>query len=126
VNPKLKFRRDITKFLLVGLAATLLDLSSYFIMTNSGVSENLAKALSFLGGTFTGYLGNTKFTFSGSSPSPLKYSLTYSFSLLVNVGVNAIAFQIWDSHLFGWIMATASSTTVNFLGLRYYAFAQKV
>jgi putative flippase GtrA len=95
-------------------------------MTKSGVSENLAKALSFLGGTLTGYLGNTKFTFSGSSPSLLKYSLTYSFSLLVNVGVNATALSIWESRLLGWIMATASSTTVNFLGLRYYAFAQKV
>jgi putative flippase GtrA len=110
----------------VGLAATLLDLGSYFVMTEFGVSENLAKALSFLGGTLTGYLGNTKFTFSDSSPSPLKYLLTYSFSLLINVGVNATAFSMWDSHLLGWIMATASSTTVNFLGLRYYAFAQKV
>jgi putative flippase GtrA len=111
---------------MVGLAATLLDLALYLIMTNSGVTENLAKALSFLSGTLTGYLGNTKFTFSGSSPNPLRYLLTYSFSLLVNVGVNATAFSIWNSHLFGWTMATATSTTLNFLGLRYYAFTQKV
>ena len=111
---------------MVGLAATLLDLGLYFIMTTFGVSENLAKAFSFLSGTFTGYLGNTKFTFSGSSPSPLKYSLTYSFSLLVNVGVNATAFSISNSHLLGWTVGTATSTTVNFLGLRYFAFAQKV
>jgi putative flippase GtrA len=110
----------------VGLAATLIDLGSYFIMTKLGVSENFAKAISFLGGTFIGYLGNSKLTFSRSSPSPLKYSLTYCFSLLINVGVNASAFSMSDSHLLGWIMATASSTTVNFLGLRYYAFAQKV
>jgi putative flippase GtrA len=110
----------------VGLIATLVDLGSYFIMTRFGVSENLAKALSFLGGTLTGYLGNTKFTFPDSLPSPFKYSLTYSFSLMINVGVNATAFSMWDSHLLGWIMATLSSTTVNFLGLRFYAFAQKV
>ena len=126
MNPKLIFRREIATFLMVGLAATLLDLGLYLIMTKSGVTENLAKALSFLSGTLTGYLGNTKFTFSGSSPSPLKYLLTYSFSLLVNVGVNATAFSIWNSHLFGWTMATATSTTLNFLGLRYYAFTQKV
>jgi hypothetical protein len=126
LNPTLKFRREILTFLMVGLAATLLDLGLYFIMTTFGVSENLAKAFSFLSGTLTGYLGNTKFTFSGSSPSPLKYSLTYSFSLLVNVWVNATAFSISNSHLLGWTVATATSTTVNFLGLRYFAFAQKV
>jgi len=121
-----KPHREIMLFLLVGVIATIADFVLYFALTNISVSRNLAKGLSFIGGTYLGYIGNTKVTFRIETPNPWGYLITYFFSLLVNISINSFIYSVWGNHLFGWILATICSATLNFLGLRYFVFARKV
>lgn len=116
----------MTIFLLVGVAATLLDLGTYFVLIHNGLSEDSAKVISFFTGTTLGYFGNSRYTFHKRQSRPLRYFLTYSISLALNVWINGFVYSVWENRLMGWLIATATSTIFNFLGLRYFAFIQKV
>lgn len=122
----LKLRRDLTFFLFVGAVATSIDFLVYFILVDFGAPKNLAKSISFLCGVYLGYLGNVRHTFRHAIPHPFKYLLIYSISLILNVTVNGLGYSIWENSLLCWIFATTTSTTFNFLGLRHFAFTQKV
>lgn len=126
MDKKLKAKREISLFLIVGAIATTIDFFLYFVLVNFEVTNEIAKSISFLSSVLVGYLGNANITFYGAVPRPPRYLFVYSLSLLVNVSINSITYSVSESWLMSWILATASSTTLNYLGLRHFVFTQKV
>lgn len=126
MDKKLKSKREILLFLIVGAIATLVDFFVYFVLVDFEVSKEMAKSISFLSGVLVGYLGNSNITFHGAVSRPARYLFVYSLSLPVNVFINSITYSVSESGLMSWILATASSTTLNYLGLRHFVFTQKV
>lgn len=122
----MKRYRELSSFVAVGVASTLGDFLTYFALTSLGQSRGSSKALAFLAGAMIGYLGNSRVTFRDSESNIAKYIFIYLMSLFVNIWINKQAALISGNLLFGWICATICSTIINFLGLRYFAFARKV
>jgi putative flippase GtrA len=125
-DKKLKSKREIFLFLIVGAIATSVDFIVYFVLVDFDVTNELAKSISFLSGVLVGYLGNVNITFHHAVPRPSRYLLVYALSLLINVSINSITYSVSGNGLLSWILATTSSTTLNYLGLRHFAFTQKV
>jgi putative flippase GtrA len=126
MSGKMKIKRELILFLLVGVVATLIDFFVYFILVDFGVTNYIAKSISFLSGVLVGYLGNVNITFYYAVPRPSRYFFVYSLSLLFNVSINSLSYSVSENGLMSWILATTSSTTLNYLGLRHFVFTQKV
>lgn len=122
----MKLRQEFVLFLAIGLMATLVDLFTYYLLISSGLPGNYAKAISFILGTLTGYVGNTRFAFRHKVGTFWKYTIVYALSLVVNIWVNNQAHNLLGNRLWGWIIATGTTTTLNFLGLRHFTFKEKV
>ena len=123
---KMKIKREIILFLCVGAIATLIDFFVYFVLVDFGVTNFIAKSISFLSGVLAGYLGNVNITFQDAVPRPSRYLFVYAFSLLINVSMNSICYSASENGLMSWFLATASSTIFNYLGLRHFVFMRKV
>jgi putative flippase GtrA len=125
MDKKMKSKREILLFLIVGAIATSVDFFVYFVLVDFEVSKEMAKSISFLSGVLVGYLGNANVTFHDAVPRPARYLFVYALSLLINVTINSITYSVSENGLMSWIIATASSTTFNYLGLRHFVFTQK-
>jgi putative flippase GtrA len=126
MDRKLKPKREILLFLIVGAIATSIDFFVYFVLVDFEVKKEIAKSISFFSGVLVGYLGNVNITFQDAVPRPYRYLVVYALSLLINVSINSITYSVSGNGLMSWILATTSSTTLNYLGLRHFAFTQKV
>jgi putative flippase GtrA len=122
----MKLEREIFTFIVVGVASTVVDLLTYSFLIEFETNMDLAKTVSFVLGTTLGYLGNTKLTYPNRKTNLRKYVLVYTSSLMVNVWTNNLVYSYWFESELSWILATMASTLLNFLGLRFFAFAEKV
>ena len=122
----MKVNRELFIFLLVGAIATILDFSVCFLFMSFELDRNFSKVASFIVGTWVGYVGNSRITFSKRSGNITIYSAVYTFSLIINVWINNLVYSTSSDAPLSWLLATFSSTSINFIGLRYFAFSRKV
>lgn len=122
--------REVLRFLLVGGGAAMLDLLLYLVLKAMGVPLSFAKGVSFVVASAAAYLGNKHFTFRRKvdrASSLLVFAALYASTLGLNVAVNAAVLALlgWPREieiLVAWVLATAVSAAVNFLGLKYLVF----
>ena len=115
--------REIRRFFLTGCAAVTTDLAIYYLLS-SFCSYEVSKGLSFLCGALVAYLLNKFWTFQRF---PLcwgeisAFVLLYTASLGLNVTVNhyALDYLPWIG---AFLLATSTSTVVNFFGQKYGVF----
>jgi putative flippase GtrA len=119
-------RRQLHLFLLVGAISTCLDFTLYFLLSGLGIERNISKGLSYLAGTYLGYLGNSKFTFQQRTSNLTKYMFVYLASLAANIWFHHWSFTAFQNRAGSWLIATLISTCMNFIGLRHFAFVRKV
>lgn len=136
-------KKQLLKFIVIGLLAVLVDLVCYYVFLNLLPeksfyfigNEVFAKTLSFLCGLSITYFFNKKWTWKqkGSSKRRFaKFVTLYGFSLILNVGMNSAFLYILKSHalftnlpykyLIAFIGATGISATMNFLGQKFWVF----
>lgn len=99
------------------------------ITTLSGISPDIAKAISYLCGMMFGFWGNKLWTFESNKRSvsePIFYVLIYACTLGLNVGINrtVLLFAGDEFRLLGFFLATGTSTVANFIGMKFLAFRQ--
>ncbi len=117
-------KRELFFFLISGLSAVLTDFITYFLLIPH-ISHNSAKGLSFVAGSVVAYLMNKYLTFlkkENSSLEIFKFILLYSMTLGANVLVNHITLSIIDIKIVGFLMATGTSTVLNFIGQKFWVF----
>jgi putative flippase GtrA len=122
----MKLNRELFFFLFVGAIATAADFLVYFSLVSLERDQNFSKCISFIVGTGVGYVGNSRITFSKSSGRAAAYFTVYAFSLIVNVWINDLVYSTSLNPPLSWLVATFSSTSINFIGLRYFVFSRKV
>ena len=122
-------RRELPLFLVAGVLAVLTDFSVYRSFAWAGVDIHAAKAAGFLAGTVFAYFANRRWTFGHTRPaqrSAWRFSLVYSLTLAVNVHVNAAVLAILDGRMgaiqLAFLIATATSAAMNFLGMKFFVF----
>lgn len=123
-------RGQLSRFLLVGSLTVLLDLAVYVALLRLNINVDIAKGGSFIAGTVFAYLANRHWTFAarGGWQRFVKFIVLYLSTLIVNVGINQAVLM----YMKGWmpefavgsafLLATAISATMNFIGMRFFVF----
>jgi len=119
---------QVRRFLAVGLTAVAVDFVTYGLCLTADFPIDLAKAGGFLVGTLFAYLANRFWTFEAAArPGALRdFLVLYLATLAINVAVNAVMIswlgESWPAIGVAFVVATAVSATLNFLGLKFYVF----
>ena len=122
--------KQIPFFIIIGVLTVLIDLFSYrFLYFYLAVDINFAKGISFFVGTTFAYIANRFWTFEDKetvSSSIFRFISLYSATLFVNVYVNSVTLKMLDFYFYveyaAFIVATACSAGLNFLGMKFYVF----
>ena len=117
---------EISRFLLVGGIAVLIDGISYALMVRGiGMEQGFSKRLSYVLGSIWAFLANKHFTFGSSAPAGkeiIMFFLLYLSTFLANGWVHDITWEVSSLDWFSFLTATATSTTINFLGQKFVVF----
>lgn len=129
---KEELKKELPRFLVAGFSAVGTDLSIYYLLLD-WLSYSPAKTISFLSGTVVAYLINKYWTFGRKEKSyqeMVKFLGLYLFTLAANVGVNRLTLgflpdDFYSRVFLAFLLATGVSTILNFLGQKFWVFANK-
>lgn len=123
-------KRELGIFLIVGVLTVVLDFVCYrglIYLGSTGVAT--AKAIGFLAGTLFSYFANRFCTFghqSHPSGTALRFGLLYASTLGTNVLINSLILKLFTgipaALPLAFLIATAVSASLNFLGLKFFVF----
>jgi len=119
-----QLKREILRFLVAGFCAVGTDMGSYFLLLKV-LPHDYSKGISFLLGTIVAYCINKYWTFEKKTKSYSemgKFSLLYLSTLAVNVLVNQIVLNSFQSTILAFLMATGVSALLNFIGQKWWVF----
>jgi putative flippase GtrA len=120
-------RRAFLRFLVVGSTSVLIDLVVYQALTAAGWSPHGSKGISYVAGMAFGFVANKLWAFGSKRKSlaePATYAALYATTLGVNVGLNAAVLALLGVRftLPAFLVATGTTTVLNFAGLRWVTF----
>jgi len=123
-------RRELPVFILVGGLTVLIDFAVYRnLISLWEFNINIAKGVGFCVGTLFAYVANRFWTFEnkGNVPGSIyRFIPLYTSTLGINVIVNAFVLStlnyLFFIDYFAFIIATACSAALNFLGMKFFVF----
>ena len=122
-------KNEINRFLLVGITTVLIDLSVYSLLLFLEFDTYISKGISFNVGALFAFYANKNFTFKSNTKGFFKFILfliLYLTTLGVNVSLNEIILSLIGktelSLFIAFVIATAISATINFLGMKHIVF----
>jgi putative flippase GtrA len=131
--PKVAVKHELVRYLVSGSTAVCTDMLTYtLLLPNFGPSP--AKTTSFITATIVAYFLNKFWTFKQTEhswPEMFKFGALYSTSLIANVAVNRTAIFVIEMHItqllsveyqLSWLLATGTSTVLNYLGQKLWVF----
>ena len=108
--------KEFSKYFGFGIISFLIDFFVYYFLSfYLNIDVNLSKGISFIAGSVNSFVLNKKITFFSIEKGfkePLRFSLVYLSSLLVNYFDNFLPF----------IISTSLSVLINFTGLKFFVF----
>jgi putative flippase GtrA len=119
---------QLTRFVLVGGVAAMVDYGSYQALLATGLWVHLAKSLAFIAGTTTAYLINRRWTFQGRGDRAEFASVMalYGITFVVQVGMNAAMLAllppIRGEITCAFVVAQGTATCINFIVQRTVIF----
>lgn len=120
--------RQLKRFLITGIGATLIDLACYSTFLYLGMSFMLAKAASFLCAVSFAYIGHRSWTFMshGSSSRLTAFSMLYLSALVINNVINLSMLETFGKEIEGiaisFVIATSVTATINFIVMKFLIF----
>lgn len=127
-RPGLALSTQLTRFVLVGGVAAVVDFGSYQALLATGMWVHLAKSISFILGTLTAYLINRRWTFQSPGGGAQFASVMglYAITFVVQVGVNAVMLGVLPPMIgeftLAYVVAQGSATVINFIVQRAVIF----
>ena len=115
---------ELSRFVISGILAVTVDLLVYYTLANY-LNYDLAKALSFICGTTVAFIANKYFTFKKykkRNKEIWQFALLYLSTLTINVVINRLILDISQIVFLGFLVATACSAILNYLGLKLWVF----
>jgi putative flippase GtrA len=117
---------EIIKFIVVGVLAVLIDGTTYALMVRAlGFEQGLSKRVSFILGSIWAFFANKHYTFNSPAPARkeiILFSILYITTYFVNGWIHDITWKISDMDWLSFLTATAASTAINYLGLKFVVF----
>ena len=124
---KLRIQNDeIIRFVIVGGIAVIIDGIVYVLMVRFlMIDHSISKRLSFIFGSIWAFLANKHFTFRSSAPvgrEMIIFSALYITTYLVNGWVHDITWEASSIDWLSFLIATTTSTIINFVGQKFIVF----
>lgn len=128
-------RREFTLFLFVGALTVLTDFLTYrCLLWTELLGVNSAKSAGFIAGMLFAYFANRLWTFGHKkhdTGSPLRFTVLYTTTLVVNVCVNAFMLKLLvcssvSAIKWSFLIATGVSASLNFMGLKFFVFKSRL
>lgn len=127
----IKPNSEVSRFLIVGFTTVGIDLAIYRVALWQGLQIDAAKSVGFIAGTIFAYFANRLWTFTadGGVRTFALFCLLYLSTLAINVGCNAGVLSIFGQTetaiAAAFLLATAVSAMLNFLGMKFIVFTQR-
>lgn len=127
-QPRLGLSTQLTRFVLVGGVAAVVDYGSYQGLLALDLWVHLAKALAFILGTTTAYLINRRWTFQakGGGAQFASVMTLYGITFAVQVGMNAVMLALLPPMTgeitLAFVVAQGTATCINFVVQRTVIF----
>lgn len=125
----MSLKKELPRFLVAGFSAVGTDLVTYLILID-WLNKPIAKGVSFILGSLVAFLINKYWTFE---TKPLRVQETFAFTVLylstlsINVAVNHLVLYVFPLMLMlAFLMATATSTVLNFIGMKFWVFKKEI
>jgi putative flippase GtrA len=123
-------KREFGIFLVVGSLTVLIDYLIYHsLVWGQLLTVDVAKGIGFIIGTVFSYFANRFWTFGHkrhAAGSAWRFALLYIITLSTNVATNSLALSMLmalpGSIQFAFLIATAVSATMNFVGMKLFVF----
>ncbi len=119
-------RRELGTFLIIGSLSVAIDFCTYHAgLRFAQLDASFAKALGFIAGATFSYFANKRWTFgypTARRGSAQRFIVLYGVTLAANVMINSIALDHLASYRWAFVVATATSTILNFLGMKLLVF----
>ena len=132
-DARLGLHTQLVRFVITGGLSAVVDFGLLVVLMNlAGLDPNAAKAVSFVAGTTTAYLINSRWTFR-AEPSKRRFLavvLLYGLTFVLQVGLFALLYP-WVlalsgsqtmAQVVGFVIAQGVATTVNFIVQRGLIF----
>ena len=121
-------KRELGIFLIVGISTVFIDFVVYSSLVEFEILE-IAKAIGFIVGSLYAYFANRFWTFRHKSHKPgsaWRFFIIYNCTLGANILVNTASLKLLNNNDTGvqlaFLLATGTSATLNFVGMKFYAF----
>lgn len=118
-------KQELMRFLVTGILAVGTDFSSYYLLLEL-LPIDVAKGTSFVLGSIVAFFLNKLWTFESDrhvTTAAIHFAALYGLTFMANIAVNHLTLQfIADIKLVGFLAATATSTVLNFLGMKFWVF----
>ena len=127
-----ELRRQLLRFVIVGTASVAVDAMVYYALTSPlGLPLTPSKGASYVAGMAVGFAGNKLWTFGSvrrAAGEPITYVLIYMTTWALNMACNAwvVTWVVPGNRPVAFLAATAVSTVLNFLGMRYITFRRGI
>ena len=122
----------IIKFGLVGIFNTAIDWLVFFILnTLLSAAIQIAQPIAYACGIISSYAGNKFFTFKSKEKVSFAETAKFVFINILSLGISTIIITLLVKNA-GWneyvakIPATILAMAVNFIGSRFFVFADSV
>lgn len=126
-------RKQFAIFLIAGSLTVLVDFCIYKLLCHFELVDLVAaKSVGFVAGTLFAYVINRLWTFSqqtSAQGTAGRFVLLYVSTLAVNVFVNSLTLGLLENAPIAnqrvqvaFVFATATSATLNFLGMKFFVF----
>ena len=110
-----------------------IDFAVYQLLLFVNLPTAPAKGLGFVAGTLFAYIANRLWTFDraeGGRNVFMLFLVLYVSTLAINIGVNSGVIALLDGRefafVFGFLAATGTSATLNFVGMRSIVFRSRI
>ena len=124
--------RQLQRFLIVGFTTVAIDFIAYQLLLLVDVETAPAKGVSFIAGTIFAYTVNRLWTFDRAEGGRTVFGLflaLYVSTLAINVGANSAVISLFDEggmgRSIGFVAATGTSATLNFIGMKTFVFRSR-
>lgn len=129
---RLSLRTQLVRFVLTGGLSAVVDYGLLVALMSLGLEHTPAKAISWVFGTITAYLINSRWTFQsdGNRRTLAAVLVLYLLTFGLQVGTFALIYPILDAwwgvgvaQFVGFVIAQGLATTVNFIVQRTVIFS---
>jgi len=124
-------RRELNFFILNGIVSVALAYFVYRVLVFEIIFDvNWANGVAYISGMLYGFFSNRKWAFQDrgfvTNKKITRYILLYMLTLIVNVTINATILNnlkgVYGAVIFSFLIAIGFSTTLNFIGLKYFVY----